>query len=541
LEPTLFGEIGVRLPGLYTRRRGVVLAIVVVLQFFLVVNNSWKATPDSALYLELGESLAEGRGYVFNGEPHTYVPPGFPTIVAVVARLFGESFLTYRVLMALLGLLTAGAGYLLIFRLCGPNTAFLVGSLVAVNHALLHNSTFTASDVPFAFFGLCSLNAALSASENRGRLLWTIAAGLIAGIPPLIRINGVGLVATTGFFLFFTWKDMTMSRRVAYTSLFLILAAAPFAMWQSYKALFPSSINEGTYFNAITGRSFPYQIEVTLTSIWEYVQETSYALTGVVLKTGVLEWIVPLLAIMGMWIAFKRREKLLLPMTVVQFSGLFLMPAGSRYLILLIPGLYLFLALGVLRVCKWIYGRFGSSARRFPRPEYIFVGLFVLLAVLNFGHNLGTIYQARTAIEAGGAESERDLPYFKAARWLKSHTSDEVVMSMHPRILHYLSRRPTIELIHSGVSLAQTWVKDQKELQNLITSRKPQYFFSDALDQSLFNATVRALHSLGLSIEPIPEADASPRFHLWRIIPTPKSSYSDCPTHEEAWEVEDYT
>jgi 4-amino-4-deoxy-L-arabinose transferase-like glycosyltransferase len=524
LESRLFTEIGLILQGVYTRRRALVLAIVVVLQFFLVVNSSWKATPDSALYLELGESLAEGRGYVFNGEPHTYVPPGFPAIIAVAARLFGESFLTYRMLMALLGLLTAGAGYLMVFRLCGRDVAFWAGGLFAVNHTLLHNSTFTASDVPFAFFGLCSLNAAISAAANPARLSWTILAALTTGIPTLIRINGLGLVATTGFFLFCSWKDMAWSRRTAYTALFFLLAVAPFGVWESYKAFFPSSVNEGTYYNAITGRTFAYQIEVTVTSIWEYVQETSYALTGVVLKTGFLEWIIPLLAVVGMWIAFKRREKLLLPMIVVQFSGLFLMPAGSRYLILLIPGLYLFLALGVLNVSKWIGERFDSPARRFPRPEYILIGLFLILAVLNLGHNLGTIYQARTAIEPGGAESERDLPYFKAARWLKSQTSDGVVMSMHPRILHYLSRRPTIELIHSGVSFDQTWVKDPKELQNLITTRKPAYFFSDAFDQSLFNVTVRALHSLGLTIEAIPEADTVPRFHLWRIVPTPKHS-----------------
>ena len=73
---------------------------------------------------------------------------------------------------------------------------------------LLHNSTFTASDVPFAFFALCSLNAALSAARNPGRLSWTTLAALTAGIPPLIRINGLGLLATTGFFLFCTWKDM---------------------------------------------------------------------------------------------------------------------------------------------------------------------------------------------------------------------------------------------------------------------------------------------------------------------------------------------
>jgi tryptophan-rich sensory protein len=398
-----------------------------------------------------------------------------------------------------------------------------VGGLFAANHILLHNSTFTSSDVPFAFFGLCSLNAALSAAGNPGRLRWTIFAALIAGIPPLIRINGLGLVATTGFFLFFTWTGMTRLRRVAYTVLFLLLAVAPIAVWESYKAFFPSSVNEGTYFQAITGRTFAYQIEVTLTSIWEYVQETSYALTAAVIKTGILEWIIPLVVLVGMWVAFRRGERLLLPMIVIQFCGLFLMPAGSRYLILLIPGLYLFLGLGVLRISQWMPERFQSPNSRFLRPETVLLGLFLLLAILNIGHNLVTVYQARTAIETGGAESERDLPFFKAARWLRTQTPDGVVMTMHPRILHYLSRRPTIELTRSGVSFEQTWVRDQKELQNLIISRSPVYFFSDALDQDLFNETVRALHNLGLNLEAITEADASPRFRLWRIIPRPKS------------------
>jgi hypothetical protein len=141
-------------------------------------------------------------------------------------------------------------------------------------------------------------------------------------------------------------------------------------VWESYKAFFPSSVNEGTYFNAITGRTFAYQIEVTLTSIWEYVKETSYALTAAVIKTGFIEWIIPLLVLAGMWVAFKTGERLLLPMIVIQFGGLFLMPAGSRYLILLIPGLYVFLALGVLRVSKWMNERFQSPTVRFPRLNH---------------------------------------------------------------------------------------------------------------------------------------------------------------------------
>ncbi|MGB6064626.1 MAG: phospholipid carrier-dependent glycosyltransferase [Desulfomonilaceae bacterium] len=524
MESTLFSEIGSGLKGLCTTKRVVVLAIIAVVPFLLIVNSSWKATPDSALYLELGESLAGGRGYLFNGEPHTYVPPGFPSIVAVAAHFFGKSFLTYRALMALIGLLTAGAGYLLIFRLYGPDLALLVGGIFAINHVLLHNSTFTASDVPFAFFGICALNAVLSAARNPALLRWTILAALVSGIPPLIRINGVGLLAAVGFFLFCAWKDMPGLRRAIHTGLFLFLGSIPIAAWEIYKSYFPMSVNEGSYYAAITGRSPAYQAQVTLSSIWEYAQETTYALSGAVIKTGFLEWIIPCLILIGMWVAFRRRERLFLPMTVIQFGALFLMPAGSRYLILLIPGLYLFLALGLLRTSQWVNERFRVSSGGLARPASVLVSVFLLLAVLNLGHNLITVFHARTAIQPGGAESVRDLPYFKAAFWLRKHASNDVVMSMHPRVLHYLSGRPTIELIHSGVPLAQTWVRNQLKLQHLITSRKPAYLFSDAHDRDLFKDTVTALQSLGMDLEAIPEADASPRFRLWKIVPRLKHS-----------------
>jgi len=132
-----FDGLADALKGLHTPGRVVALAALAVLSFGLVINSSWKATPDSALYLELGESLAHGRGYMFNGEPHTYVPPGFPALVAASSWIFGDGFLTYRILMAIMGLLAAGAGYLLIRRLCGPDVGLLVGGLFAVNHDLL--------------------------------------------------------------------------------------------------------------------------------------------------------------------------------------------------------------------------------------------------------------------------------------------------------------------------------------------------------------------------------------------------------------------
>ena len=87
-----FRDLSEELSGAYSFKRLLILLSAVTLIFALTINSSWKATPDSALYLELGESIASGKGYVYNEAPHTYVPPGFPLILSAWVNLFGADF-----------------------------------------------------------------------------------------------------------------------------------------------------------------------------------------------------------------------------------------------------------------------------------------------------------------------------------------------------------------------------------------------------------------------------------------------------------------
>jgi 4-amino-4-deoxy-L-arabinose transferase-like glycosyltransferase len=517
-----FDELADAVKGLRTSRRALTVVVLTVLSFGLIINSSWKATPDSALYLELGESLAHGRGYTFNGELHTYVPPGFPALVASSVRIFGGGFLTYRILMALMGLLAAGVGYLFIHRLCGRDIGFLVGGIFAVNHDLLYNSTFTTADVPFALFTFIGLNAVLSAAKAMDKVSWTIAAGLLIGLPALIRVNGWGVPPAAAIFLWCAWKNDAKGSRLFRIAVFLILAALPTISWELYRSTFPASFNEGSYLNAVSGRSAGMQLSIMLTSAWNYVAETSYSLTGVVIKTGFLEFIVPTITVVGMVVALMRKERLLVPLTLIQFAGLLLTPAGSRYLLPILPALYLFLALGLLRFSEWAASRFKKARNPLLEPKHILIGGFLLMAVLNVGHNAVTIVQARNAIEAGGAESARDLSFFTAARWLRTHSRNAVVLTMYPRVIHYLSGCPTAELIRSGVPEHEAWVKAQDQIQRLVSVRKPAFLFSDAKDTKLLQQVMKTIEHMGLKLEEIPEAAGSQkRFQLWWIIKEP--------------------
>jgi hypothetical protein len=508
-----FAEIGQNVKGLYTRPRMFLLAVITVLGFCLIDNSSWRATPDGALYVTLGKSLATGQGYVFNGEPHTYVPPGYPMILAGTAELLGDNFLSYRIVMALLGLLAAGFGYLLIYRMCGSDTALLAGGLFAVNHVLLDNATLTLSDVPFALFTLISLNAVLSASVQKNRAIWIILASVLTGLLPIIRINGLGVPPAAAIFLFYSWKNVKLLRRSFWIALFLLLSFAPFAIWQIWKASFPVAFGEGTYLDGIS-RQFGDQVWVITSAFLGYFREGTYALTGVNVRTGFLEFIIPIVTGLGAFTAFRRGDRFLVPLTVIQFLGLLLSTEGSRYLILLIPALYLFLALGILQIVKWISWKISKSVQ----PTRILIGCFIFLAVTNSAHNLITIFHCRAALETNGPQSKRSLPFFTAARWLKTYARDARVLTTRARIIHYLSGCRTIPLVRSGVPMHEAWVDTRAQINRLITDTKPNFLFTDSSNRDLYDQVKSSIRNLGFGLKEVPEASSSKRYYLYRIL-----------------------
>jgi hypothetical protein len=522
-EQHYFYDVRTAVEGIYTPRRGLVLAAVVIACFLFLINSSWQATPDSALYLELGESLAAGKGYVFNSEPHTYVPPGYPALVAFAARLNG-GFLGYRILMALLGLGAAASAYFLMVRLFDRHTALVIGGLFAINHVLVSQSTMTSSDVPFALSVLVSLHVLVWTSERRSGPARACVAGIATGLPALIRVNGWGLPPVGAVLLHQAWKDRGQAERWILVATFLVAAVIPGALWELHKASVPPSFSEGTYLNAVMGRNLGTQLAIVLSSAWGYISETNFAITGLSIKTGILEAIVPALAAVGAVTTFMRGERLFVLLTAVQFCGLALSPAGSRYLLPLLPGLYLFLAVGVLRLCQWTRMRTDKHPGLSLNPRITLLSVFAVLAIINLGHDAATILRARTALERNGPETSRDLPFFTAARWLDTHAPEAVVLTMYPRVLHYLSGVRTVELVRSGVPEHEVWVNRRQEIERLIVRTKPSFLFSDARNKAMLREVRAAVTSLGLHLEEVSDARAGSRFQLWRIAPaTPEN------------------
>ena len=122
--------------------------------YVAVFNGQWQVTPDSALYRALGQSLAEGGGYVYLGEAHDHAYPGLPLVLAGFRRLLGSDLWP----MLLLNTLLAGAGLTLVYRTLRRDyprwIATAVVLITGLNAQLLQHTTRVLTDVPF-FFVVC--------------------------------------------------------------------------------------------------------------------------------------------------------------------------------------------------------------------------------------------------------------------------------------------------------------------------------------------------------------------------------------------------
>lgn len=510
-----FEDLSRALKGVYSPWRLVCLFAAVSTIFALIVNSSWKATPDSALYLELGESLASGNGYVYNGSPHTYVPPGFPLILSVWIGSFGVDFFHYRLLMALIGVVTAFLGLGLIWRLCGADTGLVIGGLFAINHTIVLNSTYTSSDIPFTLFVLFSLHLVLTAQRSPGSYVALVIAGVGAGLPALIRVNGWGLAPALAVFLWRSSDADRNSTKLFRISIFLFFAFIGPLAWEYIKSGFPVSGNEGEYLRAVSGRSFDTQVSVILGSAWEYLFELAQAITGISMRIVVVELLILFLVAIGLITAITSGERLFSILTIIQMCGLLLSSAGSRYLAPLIPGFYLFLGMGCLRLASMIRGTFP----RFSFSESRIIGaLFLTLALTNLGANVQTIYQSRTALQPNGGESLKDASFFTAADWIKRNAGQGPVLSMNPRIIRYLTGVRTVDVLRSGVPEHIAWASTEKEISGIIQEHHPRYLFADSKNEDLRNVIFETIRKHGGKLIEVKEARSGDRFSLWEIV-----------------------
>lgn len=179
------------------------LGAAVAVQTYLdrVAHREFLIPGDANGYWELGCKLARGEEFSIYEPPRRVMRmPGFPALLALSVRLFGENLFAARCLLAIVGAAACGLTYSLGRLLFDEQVAFAAGLLAAFSPALIGFSVEVLSEMAFGLALLGSL--LLFARLMRGRWLDVQSSETPVMLPArygLAFASGLGVAVATYF------------------------------------------------------------------------------------------------------------------------------------------------------------------------------------------------------------------------------------------------------------------------------------------------------------------------------------------------------
>lgn len=137
----------------------IVFFVLVAIGYLYNLSGALYLSGDSGLYMILGKSLAEFKGYIGisipNPKPHTLYGFGLPLLIAP-ALLFGFNILAANFVILLTSVGFVYFTYLLFKKYIGFELSILIAAIVAFNGWIMHFSTVIMTEIPFSFFMMMS-------------------------------------------------------------------------------------------------------------------------------------------------------------------------------------------------------------------------------------------------------------------------------------------------------------------------------------------------------------------------------------------------
>jgi 4-amino-4-deoxy-L-arabinose transferase-like glycosyltransferase len=133
---------------------------------------------DEHVYLELTQSLADGRSYAFGSDATAYRPPGYPFLLLPLHLISGGSVFALRMLGVLCLAAAVWFAYLLARRI-SPVAGALVAVVTAAYPLFVYTATALYPQIPALLLLLVMFEFGLRA---RDRWVWAIGAGLAGGL-----------------------------------------------------------------------------------------------------------------------------------------------------------------------------------------------------------------------------------------------------------------------------------------------------------------------------------------------------------------------
>jgi hypothetical protein len=394
---------------------------------------------DNAVYMNLAQSLVQGKGYKNLNQPgepgHTQYPPGFPALLGLLMLVFGKSIVMMKFFIMLCGLAAFYLFYLITLRVFKENyylalTAYLLVPLIInYNHWIL-------TEIPFLLANLATVYLMLRAEE--GKKAYYYPAFLCANFAFFIRSTGIALIGAMLLYL-------VIRKKFREALIFLGIFLALFIPWQIRNSHYSQA---GGYLDQFLAKNF-YQPELGRIGVVDFLnrifsnfrlyffsilpQSLFYAIAAA--------WLLFLLGLVNLglliygFIIRRRSWSILEFFLIFGLAVLLVWPeiwSSDRFLLPLLPILIIYILVGLTRV---------ATRFKFAFPA---LGFFFVLV------NLWSIFaQARVSVAnnldyfRGDRYAGYTLDwrrYFETIDWVKQNIpKDQVIMARKPEFVYLLS------------------------------------------------------------------------------------------------------
>lgn len=333
-----------------------VLAVAVALAYALALNDQWAIRGDSALYLALGRSLAEGRGMEYNGRQMWGYPPAVPALVAACRRATGlarqslgeggsDGYWLINFVMKALAVGTALAAMGIARRLSADRPederTFLAAMtllVVGLSARLFTDATLIMTDVPFTFFIAVGLYSFLRARD--GHWTWYLAGGAAVAAATWTRLLGPIIFAGMAAAMLLDTRPGYLRRLPGVVAAGAIVGASVLVWMFLVRARSDPGVPD---YLVAAGSGY---LDVATAQKWKDIAAEApripSALCGVLVDQK-LPWanLLPTATVFfGMWIALRRRQLLVVLPMVFYVGFLVVWGAGAvagRYLLPVLP------------------------------------------------------------------------------------------------------------------------------------------------------------------------------------------------------------
>ena len=139
---------------------------------------------DDLDYVALGNSLAHGDGYVIEGHPTTYRPPGYPVLLSCFFRVFGDSLVPVRLAQAAADMISCLLVFSIGRKLFGERTGLIAAGIFALFPMQILYVSLLMTETVFTLTLLAVVRVCL---ESRITARTALLGGLVLGCGTLIR------------------------------------------------------------------------------------------------------------------------------------------------------------------------------------------------------------------------------------------------------------------------------------------------------------------------------------------------------------------